>query len=34
MVARKDINQIGPYLYEVPQNYREDMRVPTRIYVD
>jgi len=34
MVARKDINQIGPYLYEVPQNYREDMRVPARIYAD
>ena len=34
MVARKDIHQIGPYLYEVPRNYREDMRVPARIYAD
>jgi len=34
MIARKDLNQIGPYLYEVPQNYREDMRVPARIYAD
>ncbi len=34
MVSRKDLNQISPYLYEVPQSYREDMRVPARIYAD
>jgi len=34
MVARKDLKQISPYLYEVPQSYREDMRVPARIYAD
>ena len=34
MIARKDLKQISPYLYEVPQSYREDMRVPARIYAD
>ncbi len=34
MVARKDIKQIGPYLYEIPATYRHDMRVPARIYGD
>lgn len=34
MIARKDINQIGSYLYEVDKRYRNDMRVPARIYAD
>lgn len=31
---RKAIKQLGPYLYEIPKSYREDMRVPARIYAD
>lgn len=34
MVARKDIKQIGPNLYEISPSYRADMRVPARIYAD
>ena len=34
MISRKDIRQLGPYLYEIPQNFRADMRVPARIYAD
>ncbi len=33
-IARKDIRQIGPFLYEIPQSFRADMRVPARIYAD
>ncbi len=34
MIARKDLKQIGSYLYEVDKGYRKDMRVPARIYAD
>jgi len=34
MIARKDLRQIGPYLYEVGKEHRSDMRVPARIYAD
>ncbi len=34
MVTRKNLKQIGTYLYEIPQDFREDMRVPARIYAD
>jgi tRNA-splicing ligase RtcB len=34
MIARKDIRKLGPYLYEIPRNFRQDMRVPARIYAD
>ena len=34
MVARKDLKQLGPYLYEIPQEFRSDMRAPARIYAD
>jgi len=34
MVSSKDFRQLNPYLYEVPQSYREDMRVPARFYAD
>jgi tRNA-splicing ligase RtcB len=34
MVAKKDMKRITDYLYEIPKEYREDMRVPARIYAD
>jgi tRNA-splicing ligase RtcB len=34
MIARKDIRKLGPYLYEIPGNYRPDMRAPARVYAD
>jgi len=34
MVTRKDLKRIEDYLYEIPKRYREDMRVPARIYLD
>lgn len=34
MVTSKDFNKLGPFLYEVPQSYRPDMRVPARFYAD
>lgn len=34
MVARKDLRQINPYLYEIARDFRQDMRVPARIYAD
>jgi tRNA-splicing ligase RtcB (3'-phosphate/5'-hydroxy nucleic acid ligase) len=34
MVTGKDFRQIGPFVYEVPQSYRQDMRVPARFYAN
>jgi tRNA-splicing ligase RtcB len=34
MVDKKDLRRITDYLYEIPKEYREDMRVPARIYAD
>jgi tRNA-splicing ligase RtcB len=34
MVNKKDLKRITDYLYEIPKAYREDMRVPARIYAD
>ena len=34
MVGRGDFKLIDKYLYEVPQSFREDMRVPARFYAD
>jgi tRNA-splicing ligase RtcB len=34
MVNKKDLKRITDYLYEIPKEYREDMRVPARIYAD
>jgi tRNA-splicing ligase RtcB len=34
MIERKAINKLSPYLYEIPQSYRADMRVPARVYAD
>ncbi len=33
-VTSKDFQRLGPYLFEVPQSYRDDMRVPARFYAD
>jgi tRNA-splicing ligase RtcB len=32
MIERKYIKQLSPYLFEIPRTYRDDMRVPARIY--
>lgn len=33
-VTRYDLKQIGDYLYEVPESFRPDMRVPAHLYAD
>jgi len=33
-VTSKDFQRLGPYLFEVPKSYRDDMRVPARFYAD
>ena len=32
MITLNDFNKISNYLWEIPQNFRADMRVPARIY--
>src|SRR5512136_864932 len=32
MVALKDIKKISDYEWEIPQSYRQDMRVPVRLF--
>ena len=34
MISRKDIRKLDPFLYEIPKTFRQDMRVPARIYAD
>ena len=34
MVAKADLIMIEPLLYEIPKAFRQDMRVPARIYAD
>lgn len=34
MLTKDTLTQIAPRLYEIPQDYRDDMRVPARIYGD
>ena len=34
MVKRSDFKRINDYIFEVPQSYRPDMRVPARFYAD
>ncbi len=34
MVDSGDLNRMGEYVYEIPQSFREDMRVPARFYAD
>lgn len=34
MIRKQDFNQIGPVLWEIPTSFREDMRVPVRVFAD
>lgn len=34
MVDKRDLKRLEEYLWEIPQSYRSDMRVPARIYAD
>ena len=34
MVTRQDFKKLNNYLWELPREYRQDMRVPARIYAD
>jgi tRNA-splicing ligase RtcB len=34
MVKRSDFKQVDPYTYEIPADFRPDMRVPARFYAD
>jgi len=33
MISKKDFTKITDYLWEIPKSFRQDMRVPARIYV-
>jgi tRNA-splicing ligase RtcB len=33
-IARADLKKVGDYLYEIPQSFRPDMRVPAHFYAD
>src|SRR5512136_2824025 len=33
-ITRADLRKLGDYLYEVPQSFRPDMRVPAHFYAD
>jgi len=32
MVQKQDFRRLSDYLWEIPQSYRQDMRVPVRVY--
>ena len=34
MVSKSDLIKISDWLWEIPQSYRSDMRVPARLYAD
>jgi tRNA-splicing ligase RtcB len=34
MIQKQDFNQIGAVLWEIPTSFREDMRVPVRVFAD
>ena len=34
MVAKRDFKQVDEYIWELPQDYRDDMRVPARLFSD
>jgi len=34
MITKQDLKKISDYIYEIPKEYRADMRVPARIYTD
>ena len=33
-IRKQDFTRINDYLWEIPQSYRDDMRVPVRVYAD
>ncbi|MFN2160647.1 MAG: RtcB family protein, partial [Candidatus Promineifilaceae bacterium] len=33
-MKRSDFQRVAPYVYEIPQTFRADMRVPARFYAD
>ena len=33
-MKRSDFQRVAPYIYEIPQTFRADMRVPARFYAD
>ena len=33
MISKKDFRKISDYLWEIPKDFRKDMRVPARIYL-
>jgi tRNA-splicing ligase RtcB len=34
MITKQNLKKISDYIYEIPQDFRHDMRVPARIYTD
>jgi tRNA-splicing ligase RtcB len=32
MINKKDFKRINSYLWELPKSFRQDMRVPARVY--
>lgn len=34
MITRKDLTRLDEFVWEIPADFREDMRVPARIYAD
>jgi tRNA-splicing ligase RtcB len=34
MIRKQDFNKVGPMLWEIPVGFREDMRVPVRLFAD
>lgn len=34
MITKKDFQQVEEFAYEIPSTYRDDMRVPARLYAD
>ena len=34
MITRNDLEQVSEFVWQVPQAYRADMRVPARIWAD
>jgi len=34
MITKQNLKKISDYLYEIPKDFRSDMRVPARIYTD
>jgi tRNA-splicing ligase RtcB len=34
MITKQNLKKITNYLYEIPKEFRSDMRVPVRVYTD